>query len=200
MIETGIVVSAAGPWSGPLLATAGLDIPLEISRHKVLTFKADRPYQPGLPVVKDLTTENKMYFRPASGAVVLVGTGDYGDPVRYADAMDENIDSAFIEHQGSQLARRMPAFADSALTDSWIGPYDITPDWNPVLGPVGSVEGLYVAFGFSGHGFKLAPAIGQMLAQTVLNKPPEIDLHPYRLDRFAAGEWLSGSYGIGSIS
>jgi glycine/D-amino acid oxidase-like deaminating enzyme len=141
-----------------------------------------------------------MYFRPASGDVVLVGTGDYGDPVRHADAMNENIASAFIELQGSQLARRMAAFADGALTASWIGPYDITPDWNPVLGPVEGIKGLHVAFGFSGHGFKLAPAIGLMLAQTVLGEIPEIGLYPYRLGRFATGELLSGSYGIGSIS
>jgi glycine/D-amino acid oxidase-like deaminating enzyme len=57
-----------------------------------------------------------------------------------------------------------------------------------------------VAFGFSGHGFKLAPAIGLMLAQTVLGEIPEIGLYPYRLGRFATGELLSGSYGIGSIS
>jgi glycine/D-amino acid oxidase-like deaminating enzyme len=200
LIETGMVVTATGPWSAPLLATAGINIPLKISRHSVLTFKAEQPYGRMLPVVKDLTTDNKMYFRPASGDVVLVGTGDYGDPVRHADAMNENIASAFIELQGSQLARRMAAFADGALTASWIGPYDITPDWNPVLGPVEGIKGLHVAFGFSGHGFKLAPAIGLMLAQTVLGEIPEIGLYPYRLGRFATGELLSGSYGIGSIS
>jgi glycine/D-amino acid oxidase-like deaminating enzyme len=94
----------------------------------------------------------------------------------------------------------MAAFFDGALTDAWIGPYDITPDWNPVLGPVEDMQGLHVAFGFSGHGFKLAPAIGRMLAKTVLGETPEIDLYPYRLGRFAAGEWLTGAYGIGSIS
>jgi sarcosine oxidase subunit beta len=151
-------------------------------------------------VVKDLVVENKMYFRPATGGVVLVGTGDHGDPVDDADALDENVSTDFIELQGGQVARRMPSFADAAVTDSWVGAYDITPDWNPVLGPSEGVDGLHIAYGFSGHGFKMAPAVGRMLAKTVLGETPEIDITPYRLGRFADGAMLTGAYGVGSIS
>jgi sarcosine oxidase, subunit beta len=105
-----------------------------------------------------------------------------------------------VDLQGGQIARRMPSFAEGRLTASWTGPYDITPDWNPVLGPLPGTDGLHVAFGFSGHGFKLAPALGRCLAQTVLGEPLDVDLHPYRLSRFEDGELLTGSYGIGSIS
>ncbi|MCH7795228.1 MAG: FAD-binding oxidoreductase [Proteobacteria bacterium] len=194
------VVSAIGPWTRSVTEALGLEIPLEVSRHIVLTFKSDAPYAPDLPIVKDLTTANKMYFRPASGGVVLVGTGDHGDPVADADQMDENVADDFVLHQGGQLARRMPSFAEARLTASWVGPYDITPDWNPVLGPAPGLDGLTLAFGFSGHGFKLAPAVGLTLAQQVLGREPDVDIAAYGLGRFAEGRLLTGVYGVGSIS
>lgn len=194
------VVVAIGPWSRTLTDAAGIDIPLDVSRHTVLTLRAGQAYDPTLPIVKDLSTENKMYFRPASGGVVLVGTGDHGDPIIDPDAMDENIGDDFVLHQGGQVARRMPSFADAALTASWVGAYDITPDWNPVLGYLSDVGGLMVNFGFSGHGFKLAPAIGKVQAQTVLGQTTDVDISGYGLDRFATGRLLTGAYGIGSIS
>lgn len=199
-IHGGLVVSAIGPWTRTLTESIGLDIPLEVSRHIVLTFGTSTPYGPELPVVKDLTTANKMYFRPASGGVVLVGTGDHGDPVDDPEAMDENVAEDFVLRQGGQLAHRMPSFADAAPTASWVGPYDITPDWNPVLGPAPGIDGLALAFGFSGHGFKLAPAVGLALAQQALGQDMDVDITPYGLARFAEGRLLTGAYGIGSIS
>ncbi len=195
-----LVVSAVGPWTRALTDGIGLDIPLEVSRHTVLTFKTAAPYGRDLPVIKDLTTANKMYFRPASGGVVLVGTGDHGDPVTDADAMDENVGDDFVLLQGGQIGHRMASFAEAALSASWVGAYDITPDWNPVLGPVPGLDGLHLAFGFSGHGFKLAPAVGLALAQTALGQASDVDITPYRLGRFAEGKLLTGAYGVGSIS
>jgi len=106
----------------------------------------------------------------------------------------------FVLLQGRQLARRMPSFAGAAPTADWVGPYDITPDWNPVLGPAPGLDGLTLAFGFSGHGFKLAPAVGLTLAQQMLGQDMDVDIGAYRLERFAEGKLLIGAYGIGSIS
>ncbi|MFQ5937459.1 MAG: NAD(P)/FAD-dependent oxidoreductase [Acidiferrobacterales bacterium] len=199
-MEADVVLSLIGPWTAQLARWAETELPLEVSRHIVLTFRAADPYEKTLPVVKDLTTENKMYFRPATGGVVLVGTGDHGDPLDGPDDIDDNVGFDFIEHQGKQIAHRMPSFAEGELVASWTGPYDITPDWNPVLGPIPGVPGLYIGYGFSGHGFKLAPAIGRVLAQSILSLTPDVDIRPYRLSRFAEGELLTGAYGIGSIS
>ena len=68
------------------------------------------------------------------------------------------------------------------------------------MGAVAGNEGLFVAVGFSGHGFKLAPTIGEALAQTVLGKKVRVPIADYDPGRFAAGKQLSGAYGIGSIS
>jgi sarcosine oxidase subunit beta len=141
-----------------------------------------------------------MYFRPSTGGVVLVGTGDYGDPIDGPDDMDENPPADLIVTQGSQISRRMDGFSDAALTDSWVGAYDITPDWNPILGPIDDARGLHVATGFSGHGFKLAPAVGKVLAQAALGQATDVDIVPYRLSRFTEGKLLTGAYGVGSIS
>ncbi len=194
------VIVAIGPWSRTLTDPAGIDIPLDVSRHTVLTLQTNDEYARTLPIVKDLATENKMYFRPATGGVALVGTGDHGDPITDPDAMDENVGDDFVLHMGGLVAHRMPSFAEARLTDSWVGAYDITPDWNPVLGFVPDVGGLMMNFGFSGHGFKLAPAIGKVQAQTVLGQATDVDIGGYGLDRFASGQLLTGAYGIGSIS
>ena len=199
-IPAGAVVTAMGPWSAAVARWAGIELPLEISRHIVITFGAPEPYGATLPVVKDLATESKMYFRPTTGGVALVGTGDHGEPIDDPGETDAPVDMEFIAHQAAQISHRMPSFADGEFTGSWTGPYDITPDWNPVLGPVPGIEGLYIAYGFSGHGFKLAPAVGRVLAQSVLGMATDVDIAPYRLARFAQDDLLIGAYGVGSIS
>ena len=194
------VVLAAGPWTNRLAADLGLSFPYEISRHKVITLKIARPYEKTWPIVKDLTTPDKIYFRPDSGGVVLIGTGDHGDPIDDADTLTDHIDEAHLERIGNLIAHRMPPFADAQYVAGWTGPYDIAADWNPIVGAVPGHDGLYVAVGFSGHGFKLAPTIGEALAQTILGQEVRVPITDYGLDRFAAGHALHGAYGIGSIS
>ncbi len=194
------VVLAAGPWTNRLAADLGLSFPYEISRHKVITLKIARPYEKTWPIVKDLTTPDKIYFRPDSGGVVLIGTGDHGDPIDDADTLTDAIDEAHLERIGNLIAHRMPPFADAQYVAGWTGPYDIAADWNPIVGAVPGYDGLYVAVGFSGHGFKLAPTIGEALAQTILGQEVRVPITDYGLDRFAAGHALHGAYGIGSIS
>jgi len=205
-VEARCVVSAVGPWTRGLYADSGLSddaveaLRLQVSRHVVLTFGGVSSYSPELPVVKDLTVDNKMYFRPADGGVVLVGTGDFGDPLEDPDRMTAAAPRSLVSLQRAQLGARMSAFAGARLADSWVGPYDITPDWNPVLGPAPGLPGLYLAYGFSGHGFKLAPAIGRCVAQSLLGEAPDVDLAPYRPERFSEEALLLGAYGSGSIS
>ncbi len=195
-----VVILAAGPWTNALVRPNGLEFPYAISRHKVITLKIDRPYEKRWPIVKDLTTPDKIYFRPSAGGVVLVGTGDYGDPIDDADYLTDHIDADHLARIGDLIAHRMPSFADARYTAGWTGPYDIAADWNPIVGPVPGHDGLYVAVGFSGHGFKLAPTIGEALAQTVLGHPVRVPIADYALERFAEGHTLHGAYGIGSIS
>ena len=195
-----VVILAAGPWTNALVRPYGLEFPYANSRHKVITLQIDRPYEKSWPIVKDLTTPDKIYFRPSTGGVVLVGTGDYGDPIEDADTLTDHIDAEHLARISELIAHRMPSFSDARYTAGWTGPYDIAADWNPIVGPVPGHNGLYVAVGFSGHGFKLAPTIGEALAQTVLDQDVRVPIADYALERFTTGHALHGAYGIGSIS
>lgn len=199
--ETETLVLIAGPWTNDLGKMIGVAFPYEVSRHKVITLKIDQPYDIHWPTVKDLTTPDKIYFRPETGGVVLIGTGDHGDPIEDADTLrDDQVGLDHVERIGKLMARRMPAFVDARYTAGWTGPYDITPDWNPIIGAVPGYDGVYVATGFSGHGFKMAPTVGESLAQTILNLPVRVSIDDYSPNRFAEGKTLHGAYGIGSIS
>jgi sarcosine oxidase, subunit beta len=198
-IHAPLVISVLGPWTRALTDPLGLDVPFENYRHTVLTFSSSQEVQPELPIIKDLIVENKMYIRPNRGEM-LAGTGDYGDRTDDPDDMNATADPELVALQHRQVAHRLPGLTDLKLSTSFFGPYDITPDWNPVIDAAPDVDGLYVAFGFSGHGFKLAPAIGRALARLVLDEPSDVDLSPYRFARFEEGRMLTGVYGTGSIS
>ena len=199
-LQSPTVILAAGPWTNDLVRPNGITFPYEISRHKVITLKIGRPYERTWPIVKDLTTPDKLYFRPDTGGVVLIGTGDHGDPIEDADTLTDAIDSQHLQRIAGLIAHRMPLFADAQYKAGWTGPYDISGDWNPIVGAVPGHDGLYVAVGFSGHGFKLAPTIGEALAQSVRGREGRVPIDDYGLERFAAGHALHGAYGIGSIS
>jgi glycine/D-amino acid oxidase-like deaminating enzyme len=100
----------------------------------------------------------------------------------------------------ARTARAIPALADSRFSHGYAGAFDITPDWMPILDE-SPVRGLYVATGMSGHGFKLAPAVGEMMAALVTGAQPPVSLAPFRLDRFDGtapfGTFVSSYLGAG---
>ncbi len=198
-IHAGVVLSAVNVWSRTVAGWAGLDIPLGISAHHVFTLAADRPYTQDLPVLKDLASSARLYMR-AQGGHLMVGAGHDGTEVNDPDAPEVEADLDALFDEAVEAANRLPAFAEGRFVRSWSGLYDTTPDWNPMLGPVPGIEGLQVAFGFSGHGFKLSPMVGRLLAQSLLGAEPDLPLHPYRLTRYAEGEPLVGAYGVGAVS
>ena len=198
-IEAKVVLSAVNVWSRGVASWVGLDVPCDITAHHVFTLGAARPYTPDLPVLKDLASPARLYMRPMSGNL-LVGGGHEGTTVDDPDSADLEADPDVLLDEATQAAARLPAFTEGRLVRSWSGLYDTTPDWNPVLGAVPGIDGLQVAFGFSGHGFKMAPMVGRMLAQSMLALPTDMPLHPYRLTRYVEGQPLIGAYGAGAVS
>ena len=199
-VETEVVVIAAGPWTHAIGRMIGVEFPYAVSLHRVITLKIGQPYGTAWPIVKDLNTPDKIYLRPTADGQLLAGTGDHGEPIEDPDAASEEVGMAHVERMSAVVSRVMPAFADAEYTAGWTGLYDIPPDWNPIVGPVPGVEGVYVAVGFSGHGFKLAPTIGEALAQTILGLEPRVAIDLYSMRRFGEGKALHGAYGVGSIS
>jgi len=153
-----------------------------------------------MPVFKDLGSSGMLYYRSYGGHQMLVSEGASGEELEELETEQADVSIDYIIQVADQVARRFPDFADSSLASSWTGVYDVTPDWNPVLGAIREIKGLTVAFGFSGHGFKLSPSVGRLLAQHAMELPTDESLEPYRLDRFDRGELLTGKYGVGAVS
>ena len=198
--ESPNLIFAAGPWTRGLGEMIGINFPFEISKHKVLSLKIDKPYKKNWPIVKDLLTPEKIYFRADSGGLVLVGTGDKGDSVSNLDEITDDVEMEHVERIVKRMSHRMPVFENAKLVRSWTGMYDIPPDWNPIIGAVPNNEGIYVAVGFSGHGFKLAPTMGEALALQILGQEPQIPIEMYGMSRFESGKTLNGAYGIGTFA
>jgi sarcosine oxidase, subunit beta len=180
----GTVVVAAGVWSAPLLRTADIILPIETELHRVAVLS--HPAGQGAPVACiDSTTAT--YFRPeAMGARTLVGsfTGPRGaDPDTADTATTEDLVPLV------QAAwNRVPSLGDAGIAGGVSGVYDMTPDARPLLGRLPGLDGLIVAAGFSGMGFKIAPAVGESIAGLIAGPSPEsVDLTPFRPGRFAEG-------------
>jgi glycine/D-amino acid oxidase-like deaminating enzyme len=153
-----------------------------------------------MPVFKDLGAPGLLYCRSYGGAQMLVSEGTPGEVLASPDTVQADVPLDSVVDVGEQVARRFPAYAEAGLASSWTGLYDVTPDWNPVLGPLPGLDGLWLAYGFSGHGFKLAPAVGLLVAQAVLGQPGAVPIDAYSPARFAQGRLLAGRYGAGAVS
>ena len=172
------------------MAGTGVDFPLIPVRHQVAL--ATRPIDllPGHPIVGDIA--QSLSFRPESPTLTMVGFAE--DEVELDD-YDQGIDQAHAADALARVARRMPAIAESYLRGGWSGLFTTTPDWHPILDRVPGIEGLFCMVGFSGHGFKLAPAIGQAMAELVLEgQSSSFDLSPLRFGRFEEGNLVLSRY------
>jgi sarcosine oxidase subunit beta len=199
-VSAAMVVSAANVWTNRLLEDAtGTTVPLVAERHEVMAFEAPRPYLPRYPVLKDMASESMVYARCYGRSQLLASPGLAGhatDP----DEGQADVPLDMIASLGEQVAARLDSFEEAGVASTWTGLYDVTPDWNPVLGPLPGWEGIQVGFGFSGHGFKMSPAVGRLLAQSALGLPTDVSLAPYRFERFEEGALLVGRYGKGAVS
>ena len=192
-VATNIVVNAAGPWAGKVAEMAGCKIPLQISREEEILIAPPLGEPSVRLVVSDMC--KAIYYRPDSSRI-LVGRG-YPKEYTYVDPDNFSGDTSFefIEDAARRLVDRIPGFANALVEHAYTGLYDITPDWHPVLGRT-AVAGFYLAAGFSGHGFKLGPAIGELVAEEILTgKATSIDISGFDLSRFEKGQLFSAAYG-----
>ncbi|MEW5978997.1 MAG: FAD-binding oxidoreductase [Acidobacteriota bacterium] len=194
-IATRVVVNAAGPWADRIAHLAGVSIPIKVTREEEIVLEARDAGGPPRLVFSDMA--QAIYYRPDGATRTLVGRGfpkeyETVDPNRFKESADE----AFIEETLSRLRRRLPAFQAALAVTAYAGLYDVTPDWHPILGKTDGVEGFYQCNGFSGHGFKLGPAIGEAMAEEILEgRCRMIDLEKFSLSRFDRGNLFRATYG-----
>ncbi len=192
-----IVVDAAGAWAGNLAATVGLTVPIQPWRHDTAYFGLPDGRAADFPIVLD--NVNEVYFRPEGRDLMLVGleiANDVGgSPDRPMGAIAQNI----VDLMVARLMVRVPWMTTGTFRAAHGGQDGISPDEHPILGPEGP-DGFWLACGFSGTGFKTAPAMGASLAEWILDgRPTTVDITPYRLGRFAEGRRLLGEHPYGSL-
>ncbi len=196
-VAAGTVVVATGVWTKPFLEPYGVDVPIRVIREQIVTIDPglDAEATSSLPVFSDLVS--LQYVRPEVGGDILFGNSDLSDvdeadPDNYLNRASEQ----FVDLTVDKVGTRFPGFGDASIRASYAGCYDVTPDWNPVIGTTG-IDGLFVAAGFSGHGFKIAPAVGRLVADLVVDgrsADPRIPETDFRLSRFAQNDLLKTPY------
>jgi glycine/D-amino acid oxidase-like deaminating enzyme len=189
-----VVVVAAGPWSVALMRPLGIDLPVSVHREEIVLVNPGKDLG-SVPVLSDLVS--LQYVRPELSGAILFGNSDLSvprpaDPDNYSNRASEE----FLELAAAKLAHRFPGLDQAGISSTYAGCYDITPDWNPVISRT-PVPGLIVASGFSGHGFKISPSVGTLIADLVtdgVSGDPLIPETDFRLSRFAEGDLLRSPY------
>jgi sarcosine oxidase subunit beta len=184
-IDTPVVVNAAGPHARAIGRFAGVDVPVDPYRRHIFIAAFDKSGAVAairVPASKIMVIdfETTFYFH-REGAGLLFGMGDPQEPSTF----DTTVRWDFLADVTDAAVRRLPALRDASISHAWAGLYEVTPDANPILGPVADVPGLFLINGFSGHGFQHSPAAGRILADVIAGRDPAFDLTPFALERFA---------------
>ena len=194
-IDAPVVVTATGAWAVDLLDPIGVHIPLQRRRLEMTMLQAD----PGKPQMHSCVTDgnSNIVLRPDMGRRFLAAAYPsemplVDDPLLMGSEHDQQ---AHLERIDRALASRMPAMRGATPVSHISGAYDITPDYHPLIGWASEIGGLCLAVGMSGHGLKLSPAIGEIVAAIVLGHEPPFDPHPLRPSRFAENEHMFCAYG-----
>jgi sarcosine oxidase subunit beta len=196
------VLLATGVWTAPLAATAGVHVPIWSYRRSIMEAAGPFPKLASIPLV--IEWESGLHFRPYSangGAAQRFATPNLTadgvvekGPARAPESFDAPAPGPadvppqlepWVKVRG---ARRMTAFADLRITDRWSCNYEMTPDDHPIVGAVPGTPGLYLAAGFSGHGFMHAPATAQLIVEEMLDgKATTLDIADLSIERFRTG-------------
>jgi sarcosine oxidase, subunit beta len=189
------VVVAAGPWSVGLVASVGIDLPVRTQRAQILVADPAALDISHLPVLSDLVS--LQYVRPEGRTSLLLGDSDHSDPEWVdPDQISGQTDDGQLVRAIGKFEHHFPGIPSVHLRSVYAGCYDVTPDYNPIISST-PVEGLLVCAGFSGHGYKISPAVGELAADLLLegsSQCPAIDHDDFRLERFAEGRFLTSPH------
>jgi sarcosine oxidase subunit beta len=176
-IATRLVVNAAGPWAPLVGRMAGVDLPVDPRRRHIFVTDAFDGVRHPLPLVTDCGSG--FYCRSEQGAV-LMSPGDIGAATEY----EARVDWSVLETAVEKAVRRIPALERARVRHAWAGLRPLTPDGRGILDWAPGLEGLFLAVGFCGHGFQHSPAVGETVAELLLEGRCGLDISDLRLDRF----------------
>jgi sarcosine oxidase, subunit beta len=191
---TDCTVNACGPWSMALAATGQIQLPLSIFREQETVWQCRGRAE--MPVCSISDAVDAIYLRPMQQGRYTIGRGF---PKEYEkanpDAFDKRASDDFVNDVLDRIGRRFPALAGVRYLHGFASLYDVTPDWYPFAGPRRDVSGYVDACGGSGHGFKLAPAIGRHLACWIRGEAVSEEFQRLSYNRVIDGRLFAQKFG-----
>src|SRR5215471_683538 len=188
-IRTHKVVNAAGAWSPEIARLLGVSLPNRPHRHEICS---SEPLKPWLsPLVADLT--DGLYFSQSTRGEIVGGVANDQVP----EGIDQRSSHRFLALYARALTRACPILGSVKVLRQWAGCYDLTPDQNPIVGQVDDVDDFFQVSGFIGHGFMMAPVMGKLMAQYIVEATELPMFERWNLRRFKEGKLLKESMIIG---
>jgi sarcosine oxidase subunit beta len=179
MIAARRVVNATGAWSPKLAAMLGIDVPTWPIRHEICSSEPLKPFLK--PMVSELSSG--LYCSQSMRGEIVGGVSLPGHVSTYA--MGSTLE--FLATYARRLVRLMPILGEIKILRQWAGPYDQSPDGNPILGATPEHPDFFFACGFVGHGFMMAPIVGKLSAEWLTGGEKHEIFDRYTLTRFRDG-------------
>jgi glycine/D-amino acid oxidase-like deaminating enzyme len=204
-ISASKVVLATGVWSGPIFQSLGVAVPIKVVRHPVAIYRRPDEFRGVRPCVFDFP--QSAYYKPEGGSLLFVGSleaeldeaGSSVDPDNY----DTDITFEEVERLSTWTSQTFPIMASKGKYErGYGGVYDDTPDQQPVIDELSAYgfPNLYCLVGLSGHGFKLSPEFGRIMASLVTRSGfSDYDVSVFGLKRFETGKLMRGRYNISTV-
>jgi sarcosine oxidase subunit beta len=173
------VVNACGAWSPALAKMIGVDVPTWPIRHEICSSEPLKPFLK--PMVSELSSG--LYCSQSMRGEIVGGVSVPGHGSTYA--MGSTLE--FLATYARRLVRLMPVLGDIKILRQWAGPYDQSPDGNPIVGAAPDHPDFFLACGFVGHGFMMAPIVGKLYGEWLTGGARHEIFERYTLGRFASG-------------
>ncbi len=179
-VRSQILINAAGPYSREVAKMVGMDLPTESYRHQIMVTEAVKNFFDPMAI----SFSGNFYMRQTKHGHFIMGQGDIDEK----PGLNNNVTYKFEKEMARKMSKIFPFLSKLRIVRHWSGHYNMSPDAQPIIGESPKIEGFYYAVGFSGHGFMLAPAVGEAIAQLILlGKTIEVDISELNINRFEKG-------------
>jgi sarcosine oxidase, subunit beta len=183
------VLCCAGAWSPEITRMVGVELPSKPHRHEICSTEPLKPFL--RPLVGDLS--DGLYFSQSARGEIVGGISNHDVP----PGIDHDSSARFLGLYARALSRAMPILAEVKILRQWAGCYDLTPDGNPLVGELDEAPGLFLASGFMGHGFMMAPVMGELYARHLLLGEEKELFARWNVRRYREGNLLKESMILG---
>ena len=181
-LTAGRVICAAGAWSPRVARLCGGALPDRPVRHEILSTEPLKPFlKPMVSLIESGLYVSQSLRGELVGGVSMPEESNASGEVRLGSRLE------FLTTMARGLVALMPRLGHVKVVRQWAGPYDVSPDGNPIVGPLPGLPGFYVACGFGGHGFMMAPVVARHYAAYLDGEPPHPFFTAWRADRFGPG-------------